>query len=127
MSVAEPEPSYKGHLDFSGITVREGQIDAAADWETAGTGAVRLLAALQAQGRFSVQGNPLLAADPPCESAAGLFTFAGSRFQFTNLQVTSAGETWQGHGSTGLDGRLQLELSAGAATPRQLRAGGRLW
>ena len=59
------------------------------DWETVGAGGSRLLSALQAQGRFSVQGNPLSAADPPCESAAGAFAFANSRFQFINLQVGS--------------------------------------
>ena len=127
ISIAEAEPGYRGHFEFNDLALREGRIDGAADWETVGAGGSRLLSALQAQGRFSVQGNPLSAADPPCESAAGAFAFANSRFQFINLQVTSAGEAWQGHGSTGLDGRVQLDLTAGSSTNRQLRAVGRLW
>jgi hypothetical protein len=127
ISIAEAEPSYRGHFEFNDVALREGRIDGAADWETAGAGVARLLSTLQAQGRFSVEGNPLLAADPPCEAVSGAFTFGGSRFQLTNLQVTSAGESWQGHGNTGPDGRVQLDLTAGSSTARQLRAAGRLW
>ncbi len=127
ISIAEAEPAYRGHFEFTDLAIREGRIDASADWETAGAGAARLLPALQAQGHFTVQGNPMLSADPPCEAASGTFTFAGSRLQFPNLQMTSAGEAWQGHGSTGLDGRMQLELSAGPGAARVLRPAGRLW
>ena len=128
ISLAEAEPAYQGHAEFDGLALRDGHVDASADWETAGIGAARLLPALQAQGRFTVRGNPLVSTELRCDAASGTFTFSGARLQLPNLQVTAAGENWQGHGASSLDGRLQLELSAaGAAPAKQLRASGRLW
>ena len=125
VSIADPEPAYRGHFEFADLSFRDGKLGAAADWEAKGVGGARLLGSLQAQGRFSVQGNPLLVgAEPPVESAAGAFSLAGVRFQFTGLQVASGGESWQGHGSAAADGRVQMDLSSGG---RQTKANGRLW
>ena len=124
VSLAEAEPVYRGRVDVTEAAVRESRLDASADWESRGTGSA-LLTALQAHGRFSARGNLLLAAEPVWDSATGIFALVASRLQFSNLHVTTAGgEAWQGQGSAGLDGKLQLELS-GPETGK--RPAGRLW
>ncbi len=124
VSLAGGGPVYAGHLDVTDAAVRESRLDVSADWDSKGGGGA-LLAALQARGRFSLKGNPLLGADPVWDSAVGLFAFTGTRLQLSNLHVTTAGgEAWQGQGSAGLDGKLQLELSGPEAGKRP---GGRLW
>ncbi len=129
VSLADDGPFYRGHLDLAEIVVRESRIDAGADWESRGVGTSGLLTALQAQGRFSAKGNPLLAAETVWESALGMFSFTGSRLQFSNLHLTAVGGVaWQGQGSAGLDGKLQLELTGGPeSAARQLRSAGRFW
>ena len=125
-AVAGREPSYQGHFNFTNLVVREGHVDAEADWETVGAGSARLLAALQSRGKFTAKGSPLLDAEPAFETASGTFAATGLRLQFPSLQMTVAGEAWQGQGSAGPDGRLQFEVSAsGVARPQ--RGGGRLW
>ena len=126
-AVSGAEPAYRGHFNFVNLAVREGHLDADADWDTSGTGGVGLAARLQSQGKFSVRGNPLLAADPPWESATGAFTLVGPRIQLPNLQWTSGGESWQGQGGAGADGRLQLESSGAGGATRTVRGSGRLW
>ena len=120
------EPVYRGHVNFGNLIVRDAHVDAEADWETRGTGGASLAAQVQSQGKVSVRGNALLAADPPWDNATGVFTVAGQRILLPNLQWTSSGESWQGQGSAGADGRLQFE-SAGTGTARAVRGSGRLW
>jgi hypothetical protein len=118
-------PSYRFTGRARGVAWQSGKMDLEGALETSGTGA-QLLARLNSSGTFSGTGLEL-GGPAPLRSAAGSYRFAmartAPRLSFTDLELSTADDTYTGRGETQEDGRLVLLLTNGS---REMRMSGAL-
>lgn len=118
-------PNYHLFSRLKSVTWNGGTFDAEGALDTSGTGAA-LAANLRSQGSFtgqSFEDEPL----DQFDAVSGCYAFAwaksGPQLRFTDLQMSTGGEIYLGHGALQNDGRLLIQVSNGT---RQLSVTGTL-
>ncbi len=122
VDLAGREPAYRGRFEVKGAVWQGGRVDADAGLETSGAG-VRALERLKLDGSF-VARDVALPGGVEWRPAGGSFAYTGpGRLRLTGVEASIAGETYQGQGGSGPDGRLTLDLTG---PEKQIRLVGRI-
>jgi hypothetical protein len=119
--LAGSAPTYKAHLELENAAWRDGKLDAATELEATGLGA-QFLATLRLDGSFHAR-DVTLAAESEWHALSGCFQYGPNRLQLSGVQASTSSESYQGQGSSGVEGRLVVEL---ANARKQARINGRV-
>lgn len=109
-------PHYRFDGKLSGVPYKGGQLDLDGGFDTEGSG-LALLDALHGEGHLRAR-SIAFSSDAEFSSASACFDLQGLRWKFGSVEVTQAGETYMGTGSSQPDGRLVLDLVRGSRSVR---------
>ncbi len=111
-NVREALPSYRFDGKFNDVPYKGGKLDFDGSLDTAGEG-LALLESLHAEGHLRAR-SIAFSADADFPTASACFDLQGTRWKLGSVEVTQAGETYYGAGSSQPDGKLVLDLVKGS-------------
>jgi hypothetical protein len=110
------QPRYHFDGKLNDVPYKGGRLDFDGGFDAGGEG-LALLESLHAEGHLRAR-SIAFSSDADFPSASACFELQGTHWKLGSVEVTQAGETYVGTGSSQPDGRLVLDLVKGARSVR---------